>query len=74
VQITGLVYCDAIMQHQGCIHGSLYCKKFVLKTVSSIYENHLLDAEVNSTDVSSFFSNPVIIGHNAKRTVIDYLN
>lgn len=45
-EIDGLVYCKGKTQLLGTINGNLYTDKFYLKTKSSTYENHLLDAKI----------------------------
>jgi hypothetical protein len=54
-KVYGLVYCNGFIEHKGVIYGSLYCEGFTLKTVSSLYENHLLNATVNSIELSKDF-------------------
>lgn len=44
--IDGFVYCRGKTQHRGIVNGHLYTDKFYLKTASSTYENHLLDAQI----------------------------
>jgi hypothetical protein len=48
-QITGMVYAEGYVQHEGAIDGSLYCNKIFLKTPSAVYESHLLNATLTNT-------------------------
>jgi len=43
-KVYGSVYASNNLNHRGEVYGTTACKKFYLKTTSSIYENHLLDA------------------------------
>lgn len=45
-EVDGLVYCQGKTQLKGKVNGALYSQKFYLKTPSSSYENHLLDAQI----------------------------
>jgi hypothetical protein len=45
-EVDGLVYCEGKTQLKGIIKGSLFTEKLFLKTASSAYENHLLDAQI----------------------------
>jgi cytoskeletal protein CcmA (bactofilin family) len=54
-KITGQVYSSALLELKGEILGGVFCKKLILKTPSSVYENHLMDAVINSVGLSEFF-------------------
>jgi hypothetical protein len=45
--IIGEIYSNAQIDIKGELKGSLMCKNIVLKTASSVYENHLLNATIN---------------------------
>lgn len=46
--ITGLVYSKGYIDFKGSVAGSLYCGGFILRTPSAVYENHLLNAVINT--------------------------
>jgi hypothetical protein len=56
VSFNGQLYCNGIVKLKGAINGSLYCKRFILETRSSIYENHLLDNRINRNKLSKHFA------------------
>ncbi len=56
VEVYGTVYCNGFIQHKGAIYGSLFCEGFTLKTASSLYENHLLNATVDYSKLPSDFA------------------
>ena len=45
--IYGQVYCLGNVELKGSVFGSLYCTKFIVRTPSSLYENHLLNSQVD---------------------------
>ncbi len=55
-EVYGIVYCNGFIQHKGAIYGSLFCEGFTLKTASSLYENHLLNATVDYSKLPSDFA------------------
>ena len=61
------------MQHTGKIFGSLYCYKFILKTRSSIYENHLLNATVDFDNLSKYYVGTNLLKDVGMKKVIKML-
>jgi hypothetical protein len=47
--VMGFVYADGFVEHRGTILGGLYCRRFLHQTLSTLYENHLVDASVDAT-------------------------
>jgi len=54
--INGQVFCDGLMEMQGTLFGNLVCRKFILFTPSSVYENYLLNVNINSNDLDDDFA------------------
>lgn len=50
-ELTGNVYSFDKVELRGKIKGSVTCEKFMLKTTSSVYENHLLDGVINAQEM-----------------------
>ncbi|OFX36394.1 MAG: hypothetical protein A2X08_14910 [Bacteroidetes bacterium GWA2_32_17] len=73
VIINGQVYCNSLVDHKGCVNGSLYCKRFILSTPSSVYENHLLNATVNFEGLSKYFTGISLLESSNKKEVIRWL-
>ncbi len=73
VKINGQVYCNSLVDHKGCVNGSLYCKRFILSTPSSVYENHLLNATVNFEGLSKYFTGISLLESSKKKEVIRWL-
>jgi hypothetical protein len=53
--VTGQVYADGLTCLQGKVAGTLACNKFTLYRPSGVYENHLLDCEIDRSKLSRFF-------------------
>lgn len=72
--IMGQVYSNGYVQHNGVLIGSLYCENLILKTKASLYENHLLDATINLSDLSESFVGTSCLFEKSNRKIIDWLN
>jgi hypothetical protein len=72
--VYGQVYCKGEMEHKGDITGSLYCKRLVLKTKSTLYENHLLDATINFNKLSLEYAGFDIIQKTDEKRIIKWLD
>ncbi len=56
VKITGQVYCNGSLDLKGSVFGTVMCKRFVLTTSSSVYENELLDAVIDNSKLPGYFA------------------
>lgn len=72
-RINGQVYCNDKVMHQGKIYGSLYCNNFYLRTASSVYENHLLNAEIDFTKLSEYFVGINLLNNTENKEIIRWL-
>ena len=71
--IYGLVYCKGAIEHKGKIYGSVTCEKFILRTASSFYENHLFNSDIITLDdMPMFVSNNLSI-NNSNEHFIQWL-
>lgn len=68
--VEGLVYSNGYVDLKGTIIGSLYCNGFILKTPSAVYENHLLNASINSTELPEFYVGSFPIAEVRRKAVI----
>jgi len=71
--VEGQVYVDAELDMKGRIYGSLYCNKFNLKTPSSVYENHLLNVEINADSLSDHFVGVGLVNESAEKAIVKWL-
>jgi cytoskeletal protein CcmA (bactofilin family) len=52
-KVSGQVYTNGVLDLKGIVYGSVFCSSFILNTPSSIYENHLLNATIDNSKLSS---------------------
>lgn len=72
--IHGEVYVKGLSEIHGAIHGNIYTEKFYLKTPSSIYENHLLNAEIDYYKRDNVFVGSDILEKSSSRKVMQWQN
>ncbi|HNR20928.1 MAG TPA: hypothetical protein PKL45_13155 [Bacteroidia bacterium] len=70
---TGNIFTNGLVQMKGTLYGGLFSNGFYLKTSSSVYKNHLFDAEINKLKQPFFF-----VGCNywdaEKRKIVSWVN
>lgn len=60
-RVVGDVYAAGLLELKGIVHGSVTCKRFILQTPSSLYDNFLLDAVIDYPKRSQYYlSSPLI--------------
>lgn len=72
--VMGQVQTNGSVDLKGCIYGSLMCRKIMLRTSSSVYENHLLDATIDITRLSEHYVGADFISFDSPKKVIKWLN
>jgi hypothetical protein len=72
-QVEGQVYVDGYLELRGTVLGNVTCRHFALKTPSSAYENHLLNATVDNSRLSSHFVGSAIIPSKSDKRIIKWL-
>lgn len=72
-QVTGEVYAEAQVELKGKIFGSLYCNGFYLKTPSSVYDNHLLNAVIDAESLSEAYAGMGIMDVTGPKKVVKWL-
>ena len=55
--VYGHVYSSGYTQINGCIFGGIHTNKLTLRTISSIYDNLLLDCHIDASQISPFYLN-----------------
>jgi hypothetical protein len=71
--IKGQVFWEGIVDFKGEIDGSIACKKFLLKTPSSIYENHLLDVTIDMNKLSDYYTGVSLVSSQKPGKIIKWL-
>lgn len=71
--ISGMVYCQGNLELNGIVQGTVISNSFLLKTASGIYENHLLNGQIDREKMDTAFAGPSIETWNNKADVIEWL-
>lgn len=72
--IEGKIHCCGNLDLKGTVNGSVSCQKFLLKTNSAVYENHLMDAIIDVDQRSHFWLASLLFNNQEGRNVIQWLN
>ena len=72
--IYGEVYSNGFVDVKGTIIGSLMCNKILLKTPSSVYENHLLNVVIDRSKLSPYFVGINLVKESAIKKVVKWEN
>jgi hypothetical protein len=70
---SGQIYWDGIFNISGHVNGSIACKKFLLRTPSSIYENHLMDITIDLDSLSKHYTGIDLTPSEKIKTIIKWL-
>lgn len=60
VLVTGQIYADGFLELHGKVHGEVICRKFILKTPSSVYENYLVNAVIDPGKLPAQYVGPAL--------------
>ncbi len=71
--VHGQVYTDGFLELKGSVYGKVECAKFTLRTPSSIYENHLLDAVIDQSKRSSKFVGSSLMASEQHKEIVQWL-
>jgi hypothetical protein len=71
--VTGEVWSNAYVEHQGEIRGTLSCRKFYLRTPATIYENYLFNGQLDRTALPDYFAGSALINEKEKKKVVKWL-
>jgi len=72
--VNGQVYCNGFADIKGTINGSLMCTKIILVTPSSVYENHLLNATIDVSQLSEHYVGINLVKESNVKKVVKWLN
>ena len=72
--VTGMVYADGLVSLKGSILGHLSCRKFLLQTPSTLYENHILDGTVDATQRSEHYLASPLWGATTQKGIVQWLD
>jgi len=72
--VYGQIYSSGSVDAQGVIYGSLMCSKITLTTPSSLYENHLLNSEIDEAKLSKHFIGINLIEQSSYKDIVQWLD
>lgn len=72
--IAGQVYSNGFADVKGTIKGSLMCNKIILVTPSSVYENNLVNAVIDITQLSRYYVGINLVEESTVKKVAKWLN
>jgi hypothetical protein len=72
-EITGFIYSDGFLELKGKVFGGVMCKRFVLNTSSSFYENHLLNVTIDHDALSEYYLMPSMLETEDVKKVVKWL-
>lgn len=71
--VTGMVYADGLVELKGSIHGHLSGRKFVLRTPSTLYENHILNGTIDASACSPHYLASSLWGVSNQKGIVQWL-
>lgn len=71
--VLGQVYTDGYLDLKGTIEGNAYVHKFSLKTLASVYENHLLDATIDIEALPDYFIGTALFETETQKGIMSWL-
>jgi hypothetical protein len=72
-KVTGQVYSSMSLDLKGNVFGSVCCRTFLLKTSSGVYENHLLNATIDRTELSKHYLGSNLLHPGERKGVLKWL-
>lgn len=73
-EINGAVYCQGNFELMGKVNGNVFTNNFLLTTPSGIYENHLLNGQIDRSKLDENFATFPLEGFANKSEPIVWLN
>lgn len=71
--VYGQVYSNGSLDMKGAVYGNVICDHFILKTSSSVYEQHLLNAEIDATKIDEAFALPLLLDDKQINKIVQWL-
>lgn len=71
--VRGQLYTDKYLEHRGKLEGTILAAGFILITTSGVYQNHLLDGEIDREKLIQNFAGLPIEGWTNKPELITWL-
>lgn len=73
VLIEGQIYSEGFLEVKGTVWGNVSCNQFSLRTPSSVYSNHLLNATIDNSKLSPHYIGSSLITSKRTKGIISWL-
>lgn len=73
VLIEGQIYSEGFLEVKGTVWGSVSCNQFSLRTPSSVYSNHLMNATIDNSKLSPHYIGSSLITSKRTKGIISWL-
>jgi hypothetical protein len=71
--INGIVYCQGYLSLQANVSGSVLTDYFLYRSPSTVFENHLVDVEINRKTLSPYFGGSIFFESDSVRKIIQWV-
>jgi hypothetical protein len=72
-EVIGQIYSDGYLELKGKVTGGIMCRRFILHTPASIYENHLLHASIDNVRLSPYYLMPPMLETKRQKNIVKWL-
>lgn len=72
--VNGRVYSSGYADAKGKIFGSLMCRNVLLQTNSSVYENHFLNATIDRSGLSPYYTGISLVEESSLKGIVKWLD
>lgn len=72
--VHGQLYADGVLELKGSVHGTTACRRFSLKTPSSLYDNFVLDGVMDLNQLSPHYISSPLLSKGRAGQVVLWLN
>lgn len=71
--LNGYVYSDGFLELKGDVTGGVMCRRLILYTSSSLYENHLLNVTIDNIQRSAYYLMPSVVDTKREKGIVKWL-
>lgn len=72
--VAGLIYCNGMVEMYGSVKGNVTTRKFLVSTQRGVYENYLLNAQIDAKALPEGFLTPSQWFYSDSMAVLQYLH
>jgi hypothetical protein len=74
VLIQGILYADGYLLLKGKVYGATLADYFLYRSPAIVYDNYLVDAQLDRAALPSYFAGPVLFGDRKKNRILQWVN